>query len=1493
MRPSDWSPVDLDTDPTPGDPDDVRELASDLREFSDDVGEALGKIRGLASERAVLDWAGLSADTFRREFEGVPDNLTKLEDSYALCADALDGYWPTLQTAQGMAGRALDRAISAQADLLSAQSALSDAEDWVGRAGDEAERLREEGRRDNVEPPDEDTVRNATRDHRAAESAATAAQGRVDDAQERLSAARQLALEAREMREEAARVCAQGVDEASDAGIQNRKWWQKAIDWVTDNWDTIVDIAKAIVAVLGIVVMIIGGPLAWIVLAAALIVLADTLIKYAKGEAGLLDVAFAALDCIPGMKGLTTLGGLAAGLKGIRSAASTGLRGLREGALGLGRRVRGDGVPMGGRNACGDPVDVATGELLMSATDVELPGVLPLVVERHHISTYRAGGLFGSSWASTLDQRLLLDDHGVRLFTADGMTLVYPRPIPGETVLPVEGPRWQLYWDGQPQAPMSVHQRESGRTLHFAPTPGRRGGELPLIAITDRNANRVQFAYDAAGALTDVHHSGGYHLGVTTENGRITTLRLLSDPTEPTLLSYGYDAAGLLSEIRNSSGLPLRFGYDAHARMSRWEDRNGYWYSYEYDAEGRCVFTTGTDRALEYRYAYDPENLRTTVTDSLGHATLYEFNDSFQTVAETDPLGHRTIRAWDRYDRTLAETDPLSRTTRYTYDADGNLTLVVRPEGSQLAVEYNEWHQPTAITQPDGSVWRQSYDTRGNRTIAMDPAGARTRYTYERGAVTSITDPLGRRTRISCDAAGLPLLVSDPLGGEVTLVRDALGRPIRVTDPMGAVTTLRWSVEGKLLHRTDPVGGTESFSWDAEGNLLSQTDANGGTTRYAFGPFDLLAHCVTPDGATYRFTRDTELRVTQVVDPLGAAWEYTFDPVGRLVAEKDFDGRTVEYRRDAAGQLVARTNPAGQSTTYSYDLLGQLTARETSEGDRLTYAYDALGRVTAASSPGIDLVRDFDARGSLARESTNGHTLRLGHDPLGRIHTRRTPTGHVSTWTYAENGRPDSLTVDGRTLSFAHDAVGRETSRRVGDNLTFDQRWDPAGRLVRQQLTGPGGQVLQDRTFAYRPDHHLTALTESQGGTTDFTLDPVGRPTAVRGAAGTRESYGYDLAGNQLTADWTTAGSPGLPASAGESGAVGERTFNGTLLTGAGRVRYEYDAAGRPVTRRLTRLSRKPDQWHYTWNALDQLVQTVTPDGTVWRYRYDPFGRRVAKERLGDDGVTVVERCRFTWHDTDLIEQETTGEDGNPVALTWNHHDSRPLTQTRHTASQAETDRQFLAIVTDVVGAPTQLVEETGDVVWRARATLWGVRTEPSSSESADTPLRFPGQYADRETGWHYNYFRHYDPSTARYVTQDPMGLLPAPNPRTYPSDPRRSIDPLGLAAHPALDLDVASATGALPDRGGYSFAGRALMKHAGRNGNPNGWPVPTGTQNPTAWNSTGQNMLDEILTNPNSVTSSGYGRIGGQWQDTIDVRLPDGRGARFSTSSVFSGFLD
>jgi hypothetical protein len=54
-----------------------------------------------------------------------------------------------------------------------------------------------------------------------------------------------------------------------------------------------------------------------------------------------------------------------------------------------------------GTNKGGDPVDVVSGQMLTSAIDIVLPGVLPLVLRRAYASDYRHGRLFGPGWSST------------------------------------------------------------------------------------------------------------------------------------------------------------------------------------------------------------------------------------------------------------------------------------------------------------------------------------------------------------------------------------------------------------------------------------------------------------------------------------------------------------------------------------------------------------------------------------------------------------------------------------------------------------------------------------------------------------------------------------------------------------------------------------------------------------------------------------------------------------------------------------------------------------------------------------------------------------------------------------------------------------------------------------------------------------------------------------------------------------------------------------
>ncbi|WP_328299805.1 DUF6531 domain-containing protein [Streptomyces sp. NBC_00435] len=1055
-----------------------------------------------------------------------------------------------------------------------------------------------------------------------------------------------------------------------------------------------------------------------------------------------------------GSKGLGSLKKIGSAAKHLDDLKGPGRRGIDKDGPGSASRTGKD------TTCIDDPVDVATGRMVLPQTDLVLPGSLPLAFTRTFESSYGAGRWFGGRWASTIDQRLEIDAAGIVLIGEDGSALAYPHPAPGLPVLPTHGRRWPL--STTPDGEFTVTDPETGLVRRFT-------ADGTLVQLDDRNGSWITYEYDACGAPTGISHSAGYRVVLTTADGRITSLSL-ADGTK--VLDYGY-TAGDLTEVVNSSGLPLRFGYDERARIVSWTDTNGRHFDYTYDDQDRCVAQSGTNGHVNSRFTY--EDGVTTVTGALGHQRRYVIDDRSLVVAETDANGATTRFEWGPFNRLLSRTDPLGLVTRIAYDDQGLVTSVERTDGRTTTMRYNALGLPERVTRPDGTSVRRTYDERGNPLSVSDASGADSRFTYDaRGHLASVTNALGDTTTIRCNAAGLAVESADPLGAVTRYTYDAFGRTTAVTDPLGGVTRLTWSVEGRLLRRVEPDGSEQSWVYDGEGNCLSHTDASGGRSVYEYGDFDALVARTGPDGARYAFAHDLELRLTEVTDPQGLTWSYAYDPAGRLTGETDFDGRTLTYAYDGAGRLSARTNGLGESVRYEYNALGQ-TVRKDAAGAVTTFEYDHADQLARAVGPDVTLSRVRNREGLLHSETVDGRTLGYAYDALGRTVRRTTPTGAVSEWSYDAAGRRTGLTASGRTLSFEHDAMGRETVRRIGADVTLSHGFDEVGRLTEQHLTGHDGRTLQRRGYTYRPDGHLTAVDDALAGRRTFTLDAAARVMAVEAGAWT-ERYAYDEAGNQTSASW--------PSASTDAGvATGPRTYAGNRITGAGGVRYEHDAQGRVVLRQKTRLSHKPDTWHYAWDAEDRLVGVTTPDGTVWRYLYDPLGRRAAKQRLSAAGE-VVEEVVFTWEGANLCEQTTrSAELPRPVALTWEHRGLHPLTQTERilAAPGEEIDSRFFSIVTDLVGTPTELVDETGEVAWRTRSTVWGSTTW-NRDASTYTPLRFPGQYFDPESGLHHNVFRTYDPETARYLSPDPLGLAPAPNPTAYVHNPLIWSDHLGLA---------------------------------------------------------------------------------------------------------------
>lgn len=106
--------------------------------------------------------------------------------------------------------------------------------------------------------------------------------------------------------------------------------------------------------------------------------------------------------------------------------------------------------------------------------------------------------------------------------------------------------------------------------------------------------------------------------------------------------------------------------------------------------------------------------------------------------------------------------------------------------------------------------------------------------------------------------------------------------------------------------------------------------------------------------------------------------------------------------------------------------------------------------------------------------------------------------------------------------------------------------------------------------------------------------------------------------------------------------------------------------------------------------------------------------------------------------------------------------------------------RQTFVIISDAIGTPRDVFDSAGNLRWSARYSAWG-SLKASRGDLQDFPIRFPGQYHDNETGFHYSRFRYYDPRHGRFLSPDPLGLYGGLNEYAYTLNPVGWIDPLGL----------------------------------------------------------------------------------------------------------------
>ena len=95
------------------------------------------------------------------------------------------------------------------------------------------------------------------------------------------------------------------------------------------------------------------------------------------------------------------------------------------------------------------------------------------------------------------------------------------------------------------------------------------------------------------------------------------------------------------------------------------------------------------------------------------------------------------------------------------------------------------------------------------------------------------------------------------------------------------------------------------------------------------------------------------------------------------------------------------------------------------------------------------------------------------------------------------------------------------------------------------------------------------------------------------------------------------------------------------------------------------------------------------------------------------------------------------------------------------------------------------MTDKDGNLVWFGDYYDWGrLKEETKVTDSAYRPFRLQNQYADRETGLHYNFFRYYEPDAFAPNTQDWLDLLGLCSNSKLPNADKAIIDPRKITGY-------------------------------------------------------------------------------------------------------------
>jgi YD repeat-containing protein len=751
----------------------------------------------------------------------------------------------------------------------------------------------------------------------------------------------------------------------------------------------------------------------------------------------------------------------------------------------------------------GNPINIINGNKYQREVDMAaLPGVLGLEIVRHYNSVYSgpngSTNLLGRGWKLSYETDLHVTAATLQVVQADGTRIIFSRDAGNPSLCASGDPA-----DGSIEIVRRTRNEEyvwtmaDGRQLSF----DSRG---KLVQIRHPGGEFVSLVYDRSGLLLSVTDPQGRSLRLN-YRGRSGTAFAGVESIDSPLGRFAYrhgstppkeSATGTRELLANLAG--VRYPGNAGGRDYHYEDtarptyltgislldgqRSERYATYRYGADGKAISTSHAGGSQKVELDFSAPG-RTTLTNSLGQKTVYRhavLAGQYRLLEVRGPgcaqCGETNLRySYDEAGR-LLETTKLDRNgqplrgLRTEYDARSRPLRIHqfayvdgKPARAELVTryEYGQFDSPTLIARPSvvkgkEAVVRIVYNAAAQPFSLMlsgwapDKAGdgaalpiARTtRYGYRningRSLLARIDAPLpnGKTatpadsdvTEIEWDSKGnAPVALTRPGMARSSVAYDSMWRIVQVRSDSGATTTFGYDTRGR--RHTVAAG---DIVWQTRFDVLDRVTETGytkdgaytATSRRGADLGGLNVWSVSQAGQWRRQLFDTEGRLRETSLRAGAqaqVRQFAYDEANRLSAVSDANGGVRRIVWNAADQAEARIDALGRVQRYRYDGAGQLAevidAANTRQAQATDIERDALGLVTGVTA-------------------ANGARTRYLVDDFGRTLRMDSPDSGVGTRSYDEADR----------LTAMRDALGNGA----------EYRYDVAGRIVRQSVTGPG-----------------------------------------------------------------------------------------------------------------------------------------------------------------------------------------------------------------------------------------------------------------------------------------------------------------------------------------------------------------------------------------------------------------------------------------------------